>query len=130
MRVRDRLLDQANVSDEMFSACGLRRGGAAASSYRCTDSDAVIVPIATVIAAPRAMNREALLQILRGFRDGDDIPPVSIFHEPEPPLTYLLDGIHRLRASLAFGYVSIPVRPWSRADAAQYFRYPEGVVPL
>jgi len=123
-----RELTLTEITDELLAECGLCRRGATAQSYRCTDPGAVLVPIGDILAKPRAVNPEALRRILRGFRDGDDIPPVDVFHDAGLAATHLLGGMHRWRASLAFGFVMIPCNPHSRSDAEGAFGYPSGVV--
>jgi hypothetical protein len=97
------------ISDELLAECGLARGAARATSYRCTDPAAVYVPLGNMIVPQgRKLNEDVVRQILRGFRDGDDIAPVEAFYEPRTTEFHLLDGLHRWRASLAFGFRQIP----------------------
>ena len=72
----------------------------------------------------RKLNREALASILRGFRDNDDIPPVEVFCEPDPPAVHLLHGAHRWRASLTFGFSQLPCEPKTRSFAKEFRGYP------
>jgi hypothetical protein len=48
-----RVLTIDDIPDELFADYGLRRGGAVAPSYRCTDPQAVLVPV-TELTAPCA----------------------------------------------------------------------------
>ena len=81
------------VPDELLAECGLRRGAAMTPHYCCTDPAAVLVPLADVVGPmQRKLNRDDLAKILRGFRDGDDIPPVLAFCEPDPPGIHLIHG--------------------------------------
>jgi hypothetical protein len=94
-------------------------------SYRCADPKAILIPIADVIGpGHRKLNRDALADILRGFLDGDDIPPVEVFMEPHTHEVHLLHGAHCWQASLAFGFVQIPCEPKTREFAEVARGYP------
>jgi hypothetical protein len=60
-----------------------------------------------------------LARILRGFRDGDDLPAVLVFCESDPSGIHLIHGVHRWRASLAFGYSQIPAISLERWEAEE-----------
>jgi len=108
------------VPDELLAECGLRRGAVMTPHYCCTDPAAVLVPLADVVGPmQRKLNRDDLAKILRGFRDGDDIPPVLAFCEPDPPGIRLIHGAHRWRASLAFGFAQIPAISVDRWEAEE-----------
>jgi hypothetical protein len=111
------------IPDELFAEYGLRRRGAVAPSYRCTHPQAVLVPVAEITAPVRKMNPDELRSLLRGVRDGADLPPVVVFREPGALTTALLDGLHRYRVSLALGFSSIPATQPSREDAELVYRY-------
>jgi hypothetical protein len=116
------------ISDELLAECGLVRGAALATSYRCTDPAALYLPLGNMIVPQgRKLNEEVLKRILVGFRDGDDIPPVEVFYEPRTTEFHLLDGAHRWRASLAFGFPQIPCELKTRdfAEVARGYRTPE-----
>jgi hypothetical protein len=116
------------ISDELLAECGLVRGAARGTSYRCTDPAALYLPLGNMIVPQgRKLNEAALKKILLGFRDGDDIPPVEAFYEPRTTEFHLLDGAHRWRASLAFGFRQIPCELKSRdfAEVARGYRTPE-----
>jgi hypothetical protein len=116
------------ISDELLAECGLVRGGAPATSYRCTDPAALYVRLSSMIVPQGRMLNEAVLRrILLGFRDGDDIPPVEVFYEPRTTEFHLLDGAHRWRASLAFGFPQIPCEFKTRnfAEVARGYRTPQ-----
>lgn len=113
------------ISDELLAECGLVRGAAGATSYRCTDPAALYLPLANMIVPQgRKLNEEVIRQILRGFRDGDDIAAVEAFYEPSTTEFHLLDGVHRWRASLAFGFRQIPCELKTRefAEVARGYR--------
>jgi hypothetical protein len=123
-----RLLTVYAISDELLAECGLVRGAAVTANYRCSDPAALYVPLANMIVPQgRKLNQEALKRILRGFRDGDDIPPVEAFYEPCTSEFHLLDGTHRWRACLAFGFAQIPCELKTRdfAEVARGYRSPE-----
>jgi ParB-like nuclease domain len=107
-----RVLTLDDVPDELLAECGLIRGGAAAESYRCNDKLAVLIPTTEVIgpSARRKLNRDTLANILNGFRQGHAIQPVEVFYETatQPHQFVLLDGFHRWRASLAYGFRELP----------------------
>jgi hypothetical protein len=116
------------ISDELLAECGLVRGAAPTTSYRCTDPGALYLPLRNMIVPQgRKLNEETLRRILLGFRDGDDIPPVEVFYEPRMTEFHLLDGAHRWRASLAFGFHQIPCELKTRdfAEVARGYRTPE-----
>jgi hypothetical protein len=116
------------ISDELLAECGLVRGAAPATSYRCTDPAALYLPLGNMIVPQsRKLDEAVLKQILLGFRDDDDIPPVEAFYEPRTTQFHLLDGVHRWRASLAFGFPQIPCELKTRdfAEVARGYRTPE-----
>ena len=113
------------ISDELLAEFGLARGAARGSSYRCTDPAALYLPLANMIVPQgRKLHEEVVKQILRGFRDGDDIAPVEAFYEPTTTEFHLLDGLHRWRASLACGFRQIPCELKTRefAEVARGYR--------
>lgn len=99
------------MTDELLAECGLSRGGARAPSYRCAECAAVLIPTLDVVGPTRRkFYHDDRAKSLRGFRDGDRIPPVEVFHEmqTEPAAYHLLDGMHRWRASQALGFAMLP----------------------
>jgi hypothetical protein len=126
--VLNRPLTVYAISDELLAECGLLRGAAAATSYRCSDTAALYVPLANMIVPQsRKLDQEVLKRILCGFRDGDDIPAVEAFYEPLTREFHLLDGTHRWKACLAFGFAQIPCELKTRdfAEVARGYRSPE-----
>lgn len=116
------------ISDELLAESGLARGGAPTRSYRCTDSSALYLPLANIIVPQgRKLHEATIRRILLGFRDGDDIPPVEVFYEPQTTEFHLLDGLHRWRASFAFGFPQIPCELTTRefAEVARGYRTPK-----
>jgi hypothetical protein len=55
-----------------------------------------------------ACARDRVVQILRGFRQGDLIPPVEIANCDEPYKYKLVHGAHRFYCSLAVGFTHVP----------------------
>jgi hypothetical protein len=122
----NRPLTLDHIPDALLVEYGLHRGSAYAVSYRCTDPQSILVPVADITAPVRKLNADALRRLLRGVRDGDDLPPVVVFREPGAATAALLDGLHRLRVSLALGFVSIPATQPSRDDAELAYHYQAG----
>jgi excisionase family DNA binding protein len=115
-----------DVPDELLAECGLRRGGMTASSYRCTDPAAVLVPVAEITGPmQRKLNEDALRSLLRAVRDRVPLPPVVVFREPGAATTMLLDGLHRWKVSTALGFNMIPCMLTTREDAELLYRYGE-----
>ena len=113
-----------DVPDKLLAEYGLRRGAATGPSYRCTDPAGALVPLIEVIGPThRKLNEEALRSLLRGVRDGADLPPIIVFREPGAAVATLLDGLHRVRLSLAVGFAVIPTTQTSREDAELVYRY-------
>lgn len=113
-----------DVSDELLAEYGLPGGGATAASYRCSDQTALLVPLAEVIGPRRMLNVDAVRSLLRGVRDGVELPPIVVFREPGAATAALLDGLHRWRVSLALGFLAIPATQPSRDDAELVYCYP------
>jgi hypothetical protein len=112
------------VPDELLAEFGLRRGGATLPSYRWADAAAVLVPLADITGPlQRKLNEESVRSLLRGIRDGADLPPVVVFREPGAQTAALLDGLHRVRVSIALGFVAIPALMISRDAAELGYRY-------
>ncbi len=119
----NRSLTLDDIPNNLLAEYGLQRGGATVPSYRCTNPQAILVPIAEITAPVRKLNECTLRCLLRGIHDGDDIPPIVIFREPGAPTAQLLDGLHRWRISLTLGFASIPATQPSRDDAELCYRY-------
>jgi hypothetical protein len=115
-----RVLTLDDVTDELLAECGLVRGAASTASYRCTEPTTVLLPTAKVIGPPR---RKLNHNILNGFRHGHSIPPVEVFYEPETDELILLDGMHRWRTSLAYGFAELPCLMMDRDWAEVCRRY-------
>jgi hypothetical protein len=110
-----RVLTLDDVTDELLAECGLTRGAASTESYSCAEPTAVLLPTNKVIGPTRRkLNHDTLVNILNGFRYRHSIPPVEVFHEPATDELILLDGMHRWRASLAYGFAELPCLMMSR----------------
>lgn len=118
-----RILTLDDIPDDLFAEYGLRRRGAVASSYHCSSPQAILVPIADITAPVRKLNPDALRSLLYGVREGADLPAIVVFREPGAATAALLDGLHRVRISLALGFVSIPAIQPSREEAELCYRY-------
>ena len=119
-----RVLTLDDVTDELLAECALARGGASAKSYRCAEPTAVLLPADKVIGPQRRkLNRDTVVNILNGFRHGHSIPPVEVFYEQETDELILLDGMHRWRASLAYGFAEIPSVMMTREWAEEFRGY-------
>jgi len=118
MTIPRRPLTLTEVTDELLAGCGLRRGGATTRSYRCVAEHTLQLAIdRLVLPTGRKLNRETLIQILSGFRNRDALPSVPVFHDVEANTVTVLDGMHRVAASRAFGFADIPCTPVSAEDA-------------
>ena len=112
-----RSLTLADVSDELIAEHGLCRGGA--HSYRCNDPRAALVPLAEIVGPEgRLLNEDAVRSILRGIRDGAELPPVELHPIRGANRLRLYHGMHRWRVAVALGYTAIPATLMS-ANAAE-----------
>jgi ParB-like chromosome segregation protein Spo0J len=94
------------------------------ASYRCSDVNAVHVPVEEIIAPfGRKLNEQALRKVLAGIREDAAIDPVVVFHEPGASRTFLLDGMHRWRVSVNLQYLVIPCRFVTREEAEVSYGY-------
>jgi hypothetical protein len=125
--MRQRSLTLHDVPDDLLAEVGLARGGATTVSYSCTDAAAFLTTLGELVGPIRMLNREALVSILCGIRDGTALPPVVVFREPGATKATLLDGLHRWRASSALGFSAIPCTQPSRDDAKLCYRYTDPV---
>ena len=97
------------ISDEMLAACGHSPGAATTASYLSTDPEAVHIPLAEIsFSRLRQLNEDETKRILRAFQSGSALPPIIICRRPYAVEFTLVDGLHRLRAALAFGFRDDP----------------------
>ncbi len=73
------------IPDELLSEYALRRGAATEPSYRSTDPQSVLAPVAEITVPVRKLNEDALRSLLHSVRDGDSLPPVVMFRKPARP---------------------------------------------
>jgi len=119
----NRLFTLDGVSDQLLSEYGLRRLGAVATNYRYTDRQAMLMPVAEIIAPVRKLNPGALRSIVRGVRGGIDLPPVVVFCEPGAGARALLDVLYRLPVSRALGFALIQPTESNRENAGLVYCY-------
>ena len=74
----------------------------------------LMLPLVDVCVKPRCLgefgvfrNREDVVRILKGFRDGDPIPPVEVRHIDGSRYA-LYHGQHRFYCSVAAGFTHVP----------------------
>lgn len=70
--------------------------------------------------AHRLLNEVRLRRLLKGVRDGDDLPAIHVYRAPGAPMAVLVQGAHRWRVSLALGFLMIPCWLLSSDEAADY----------
>jgi hypothetical protein len=97
-----------DVPDELLAECGLRRAGATTAHYPCGDTRAELILIEQVIGPVRKLNRDRLALILRAFSKGCDIEGVTAYGDEQGGVVDLLNGMHRWRCSLAYGFSHLP----------------------
>ena len=119
------------VPTELFTAVGLRPGGAVGRSFRCEHADVAFVPIAqirgpTIAPGKRGLDRDRLSSIISGIAGGVALPPVPVCWEAEGSKAVLLDGAHRFAVSIAYGFCEIPSLILSIEEARDGYNYPEG----
>ena len=94
---------------------GLKAFRASALAYRC-DRPHVLILLKEIqpIKRERPLDqngfvRGRMMDLLRGIRDNDSMPPVSVWLTIEGPWRFeIRDGYHRLYASQALGFSHIP----------------------
>jgi hypothetical protein len=119
-----RILMLDDVTDELLAECGLTRGAASTESFCCAEPTAVLLPTKKMIGpVGRKLNRDTLVKILTGFRYGHSIPPVEVFYESQTDELILLDGMHRWRASLGYGFAELPCLMMTRVWAEEFRGY-------
>jgi hypothetical protein len=89
-------------------------------SFPCDNPEAVLVRLDAMIGLPeRKLNAYRVNRILRGFRERLALPPVAAFRYRKGAVR-LLHGLHRVRASLAYGFIEIPATLVSPGEAEEY----------
>jgi hypothetical protein len=108
------------ITDAMLTAHGLKRGGTSARSFPCANPEAVLVRLDAMIELPeRKLNAYRINRILQGFRERAAFPPVVAFRHRSGAVR-LLQGLHRVRASLAYGFIEIPATLISPGEAEEH----------
>jgi hypothetical protein len=116
-----RALTLSDVPDSLLAEYGFHRGGAPAMSYTCSEPAAVLVPIGEVSGPDgRKLNEEWVRSLLRGIRDGAELPPIVVVRHPGAPRAQLVNGAHRLHVSAALRFPMIPCLHLSRDEADAY----------
>src|SRR5690348_5847933 len=107
------------IPDEWWAAADMSGFSPNMSAYRVSSSAefaTAIVPVGEIDPPSRVPGkqwfvRHRMIDVLRGIRAGDELPPVPV-HEPpgQPVFRYAVrDGMHRLYASAAAGFKFLPV---------------------
>ena len=123
MRER-RPLTLDSVPEELLAEVGVVRGSAKQINFRCTDNQAVLIPLADIdYSRSRKLNRDVLTCLLKGMRDHSDFVAVIVVRKPGTNRFVLLDGMHRVRASDAMGFISIPCKIVSLEEAIDAFGF-------
>jgi hypothetical protein len=109
------------ITPEMLAAHGLTRNSVAASSFACTDPQALRIPT-TGIARPRdyRIKWDTAGHLLRRIHDHEALDPIVVTRRPGNCEFVLIDGLHRLLVAIAMGFPSMPARLLSYESAAQY----------
>lgn len=99
-----------------ISAAGMTSFAPEASSYRCNNSSAALVPLSDIQTPPArtAIEPTRAQAILAAIRRGEALPPVTVTQPAGvAPDFRLHDGFHRYHLSAALGFTHIPVqRHW------------------
>lgn len=111
--------DKVDVPDEWFVEAGFVGDRPKGSSYRATPSEydlsVGIVPVSSVRPPRRnpgvvGLHRPRSVSILRGFLEGDAIPPLRVYDVPDGTFRYRVgEGYHRFHLSIAVGFTHLPV---------------------
>jgi hypothetical protein len=108
------------ISPEMLAAHGFTPNSATASSFACTDPEALKIPT-TGIAHPREyrIKWDTARHLLRRLHDHQALDPIVVTRRPGDCEFVLIDGLHRLLVALAMGFPSMPARLLSYESARQ-----------
>jgi hypothetical protein len=101
----------AAIPSEMLAAHGLTRNCAAASSFHCTDPEALKIPT-TGIAHPSdfRIKWDTARHLLRRIHNQEALEPIVVTRRPGNCEFVLIDGLHRLLVAIAVGFPSMPAR--------------------
>lgn len=118
----ERPLTLAAVPLALLAEYGLPEAAAGRDSYRCDDAGVTLVAIKNTRAPlARMLNEAAVRGLLRGIRANASIPPIHVISEQGK--VRLLNGLHRLRVSIAVGFTQIPARFLSLEEAEGAYGY-------
>lgn len=104
-----------SIPMDWITTAGLKTFQASTPAYRC-DGPHVLIPLNEI----RPINRDRpldqngfvrvrMMDVLRGIRDNDSMPPVPVWRTIEGPWRFeIRNGYHRLYASKALGFSHIP----------------------
>jgi hypothetical protein len=114
-----------DVPDSMIAQCGLERGAATSSAYRCVEPNSVLIPLEELrVPIRRALDPVRLWRILQAVAAREPLPAVPVFREPNQVV--VLDGMHRFAVATALGFARLPCVELSLEDTQDFYRYPEG----
>ncbi len=110
----------AAISAEMLAAHGLTRNRAAATSFKCTVSQALRIPVTGIAYSHDCrIRRDTAADLLQRIHHEDALDPIVVTRRPGNCEFVLIDGLHRLLVSIAVGYPSIPALLLSYEKATQ-----------
>jgi len=117
------------IPDQWWAAAGMNGWKSNASfyvAYSYSQYPTTIVSLSEVEAPIRNknvawFNEQRMVDVLRGFRVGDKLPPIEVNELPtDTGFRYRVrDGFHRYYASVAVGFTQLPVsvRPYFDINA-------------
>jgi len=113
-----------DVPASMLAEYGLSPRTLSATSFRCDEPTAVLLPLDDLILnASRRLHEPSVRWLLGEIRDNRPIDAVPIFREPGMARATLFDGMHRWRVSRALGLPLIPCLYLSRFEAESGYGY-------
>ena len=98
------------IPAELLAAHGLQRNSAAASSFNCTDPEALRIPTSGIDhPADYQIKWATAGHLLQRIHDQHALDPIVVTRRPGRCEFVLIDGLHRLLVSIAIGFPSMPV---------------------
>jgi len=99
------------IPPEMLAAHGLTRNSAAASSFNCTDPQALKIPTTGIAhSSDFRIKWDTARHLLRRIQNQEALEPIVVTRRPGNCEFVLIDGLHRLLIAIAVGFPSMPVR--------------------